>query len=194
MENIKAIAVYCGSKPGASPVYASAARELGKQIAERNIRLVFGGGRIGLMGEVADQVLGNGGEVTGVIPHFLNDLEVAHKDVTELITVSSMHERKQIMFSRSDAFVILPGGLGTLDECMEIITWKQLQVHSRPLVILDVEGYWQSLRVLFQDIVDGGFAHPKALELFTIVDRVDEVFTAIAAAPEPDPVVLESHL
>ena len=124
----------------------------------------------------------------------LNDLEVAHKDVTELITVSSMHERKQIMFSRSDAFVILPGGLGTLDECMEIITWKQLQVHSRPIVILDVEGYWQSLRVLFQDIVDGGFAHPKALELFTIVDRVDEVFTAIAAAPEPDPVVLESHL
>tara|TARA_B100000315_G_scaffold260868_1_gene326603 strand:- start:725 stop:1309 length:585 start_codon:yes stop_codon:yes gene_type:complete len=194
MENIKAIAVYCGSKPGASPIYAAAARELGRQMTEHNIRLVFGGGRIGLMGEVADQVLTNGGQVTGVIPHFLNDLEVAHNDVTELITVESMHERKHVMFSRSDAFVILPGGLGTLDECMEIITWKQLQVHSRPIIILDVEGYWKSLRVLFQDIVDGGFAHPKALEMFSIVENVDDVFTAIAAAPEPDPVVLESHL
>ncbi len=194
MDNIKAIAVYCGSKSGASPVYTATARELGVQLAERNIRLVFGGGRIGIMGEVANQVLENGGEVTGVIPHFLNDLEVAHNDVTELITVESMHERKHIMFNRSDAFVILPGGLGTLDECMEIITWKQLQVHSRPIVILDVGGYWKSLRVLFQDIVDGGFAHPKALELFSIVDSVDGIFEAISAAPEPDPVVLESHL
>jgi uncharacterized protein (TIGR00730 family) len=146
------------------------------------------------MGEVADQVLANGGKVTGVIPHFLNDLEVAHKEVTELIAVESMHERKHVMFSKSDAFVILPGGLGTLDECMEIITWKQLQVHTRPIVILDVDGYWKSLRVLFQDIVDGGFAHPKALDLFSIVESVDGIFEAITAAPEPDPIVLESHL
>ena len=194
MENIEAIAVYCGSKLGASPVYAATARELGTQLAERNIRLVFGGGRIGIMGEIADQVLANGGEVTGVIPHFLNDLEVAHNGVTELITVESMHKRKHIMFHRSDAFVVLPGGLGTLDECMEIITWKQLQVHSHPIVILDVEGYWKSLKFLFQDIVDGGFVHPKALKLFSIDDSVDGIFEAISAAPEPDPVVLESHL
>jgi uncharacterized protein (TIGR00730 family) len=194
MENIKSIAVYCGSKSGAKPAYAEAARELGAKMAERGIRLVFGGGRVGIMGEVADHVLAKGGEVTGVIPHFLEDLEVAHTQLTELISVESMHERKHIMFTKSDAFVILPGGLGTLDECMEIITWKQLQVHARPIVILDVDGYWQSLSVLFQDIVDGGFAHPKALELFSIVDSVDGVFDAIAAAPEPDPIVLESHL
>ena len=194
MENIKSIAVFCGSKVGHSTAYGEAARELGKQLAERGIRLVFGGGKVGIMGEVADQVLANGGKVTGVIPHFLNDLEVAHKEVTELIAVESMHERKHVMFSKSDAFVILPGGLGTLDECMEIITWKQLQVHTRPIVILDVDGYWKSLRVLFQDIVDGGFAHPKALDLFSIVASVDGIFEAITAAPEPDPIVLESNL
>lgn len=194
MEHIKAVAVYCGSKLGQSPAYAKAAKDLGAQFAERGIRLVFGGGRIGIMGEIADQVLAKGGQVTGVIPHFLNDLELAHKGVTELITVESMHERKHIMFSHANAFVILPGGLGTLDECMEIITWKQLQMHSCPIVILDVEGYWKSLKTLFQDTIDGGFAHPKILELFTIVDSVDAVFEAIAAAPEPDPIVLESHL
>ena len=194
MENIKSIAVYCGSKLGAKSTYATAARELGVQMAARGIRLVFGGGRIGMMGEVADQVLANGGRVTGVIPHFLDELEVAHKGVTELIAVESMHERKHIMFSRSDAFVILPGGLGTLDECMEIITWKQLQIHACPIIILDVDGYWQSLKELFKDIVEGGFAHPKALELFSIVDSVDGVFEAISSAPEPDPIVLESHL
>jgi uncharacterized protein (TIGR00730 family) len=194
MENIKSIAVYCGSKLGAKSTYATAARELGVQMAARGIRLVFGGGRIGMMGEVADQVLADGGRVTGVIPHFLDELEVAHKGVTELIAVESMHERKHIMFSRSDAFVILPGGLGTLDECMEIITWKQLQIHACPIIILDVDGYWQSLKALFKDIVEGGFAHPKALELFSIVDSVDGVFEAISSAPEPDPIVLESHL
>ena len=194
MENIKSMAVYCGSKLGESPAYAGAARELGVQMAERGIGLVYGGGRIGLMGEIADQVMAKGGEVVGVIPHFLNDLEVAHEGVTELVKVESMHERKHIMFSRSDAFVILPGGLGTLDECMEIITWKQLQVHARPIVILDADGYWKSLRTLFKDIVAGGFAHPKVMELFTIVDSVEGVFDAISAAPEPDPIVLESHL
>jgi len=194
MDNIKSIAVYCGSKLGANPAYAMAAREFGKQIAARGIRLVFGGGRIGMMGEIANQVLAEGGTVTGVIPHFLNNLEVAHKDVTEFIAVESMHERKHIMFTRSDAFVILPGGLGTLDECMEIITWKQLQIHTCPIIILDVNGYWRSLKTLFKDIINGGFAHPKALELFSIVDSVDGIFKAITGAPEPDPIVLKSHL
>jgi hypothetical protein len=194
MENIRAIAVYCGSKSGGSPAYAEAARDLGAQLANRGIRLVFGGGGIGLMGEIANQVLANGGKVTGVIPHFLNDLEVAHKGVSDLVTVESMHERKHVMFSKSDAFVILPGGLGTLDECLEILTWKQLQMHARPIVILDVGGYWKSLKALFDDIIEGGFAHPKVLDLFSVVDSVDGVFDAIAAAPEPDPIVLESHL
>ena len=194
MSDIKSVAVYCGSKLGAKRVYAEAARELGAQMAARGIRLVFGGGHIGLMGEVANQVLAAGGQVTGIIPHFLNDLEVGHKNVTELITVESMHERKHLMFTKSDAFVILPGGLGTLDECMEIITWKQLQIHTRPIVILDVDGYWRSLKKLFQDLVAGDFAYPKALELFSVVDNVDGVFDAIFAAAKPDPIVLESHL
>ena len=194
MKTINSIAVYCGSKLGEKSTYAMTARELGAQMAARGIRLVFGGGRIGIMGEVADQVLINGGMVTGVIPHFLNDLEVAHKGVTELIIVETMHERKHIMFTRSDAFVILPGGLGTLDECMEIITWKQLQLHACPIIILDVDGYWKSLKTLFNDIVVGGFAHPKALELVSIVNSVDDVFEAINLAPEPDPIVMESHL
>ena len=146
------------------------------------------------MGEVADQVLAGGGKVTGVIPQFLNDLEVAHRGVTELITVDSMHERKYLMYNKSDAYVILPGGLGTLDELMEILTWKQLQIHISPIIILDVDGYWGALRLLFQDIIDGGFAHPKALDLFSIVDSVDGVFDAIDASLSPDPIVLESHL
>ncbi|MBO31864.1 MAG: TIGR00730 family Rossman fold protein [Rhodospirillales bacterium] len=194
MKDINAIAVFCGSKAGASPAYEASARELGGAMAEKGIRLVFGGGRIGIMGFVADEVLSGGGEVTGVIPHFLHDLEVGHDGVTELIAVESMHERKNAMFMRSDAFVILPGGLGTLDECLEIITWKQLQLHAKPIVILDVDGYWKTLRTLIEGVIDGGFAHPKARDLFVIVSSVDEIFTAIANAPEPDREVLEDHL
>jgi uncharacterized protein (TIGR00730 family) len=194
MNDVSTIAVYCGSKLGAHPAFAKMAQELGQQIAERGIHLVFGGGRVGLMGEVANQALERGGMVTGVIPHFLDDLEVSHNGISELITVDSMHERKRIMYDKSDAFVIMPGGLGTLDECMEILTWKQLQLHSRPVIILDVDGYWEPLRILFESIIVGGFAHPKAFDLFTIVDSVDGVFKAITSAPDPDPIVLDSHL
>ena len=193
-KKITAIAVFCGSKSGEKKIYVETAKELGSQLANRGIRLVFGGGRIGLMGEVADQVIANGGEVTGVIPQFLSDLEVAHNGITDLITVDSMHERKKLMYSISDAFVILPGGLGTLDECMEILTWKQLQIHSSPIIILDVAGYWSTLKLLFQNIIDGGFAHPKALDLFHIVDSVEGIFNAIAESSIPDPIILESHL
>jgi len=194
VKNIETVTVYCGSRSGSSKAYKNAAKELGRQMAERGIHLVFGGGRIGLMGDVADQVLANGGTVTGIIPHFLHELEVAHQGVTELIVVESMHERKHLMFSKSDAFVILPGGLGTLEECLEILTWKQLQLHRSPIVILDVEGYWKTLRILFQDIVEGGFAHPKALDLFSIVSNVEAVFDSFEDPPDPDPVVIESHL
>ena len=193
-KKITTIAVFCGSKSGTKKIFVEAAQELGNQISKRGISLIFGGGRVGLMGEVADQVLAGGGKVTGVIPQFLNDLEVAHRGVTELITVDSMHERKYLMYNKSDAYVILPGGLGTLDELMEILTWKQLQIHISPIIILDVDGYWGALRLLFQDIIDGGFAHPKALDLFSIVDSVDGVFDAIDASLSPDPILLESHL
>ena len=194
MEKLDAIAVFCGSREGADPAYAQAAWQLGAEMAARGIGLVFGGGRIGLMGIIADAVLKGGGHVTGVIPEFLDQMEVSHNEVTELIKVGSMHARKNTMFSRADAFVILPGGLGTLDECMEIITWKQLRQHSKPIVVLDVGGYWRNLMALVDDVIDAGFAHPKARQLFTSVTSVDEVFSAINEAPEPDRIVLDSHL
>ncbi len=194
MEKLEAIAVFCGSREGADPAYAQAARQLGAKMAARGIGLVFGGGRIGLMGIIADAVLKGGGHVTGVIPEFLDRMEVSHDGVSELIKVASMHARKNTMFSRADAFVILPGGLGTLDECMEIITWKQLRQHSKPIVVLDVGGYWRNLMALVDDVIDAGFAHPKARQLFTSVTSVDDVFGAITEAPEPDQIVLDSHL
>ena len=122
---------------GADPVHEAAARRLGEQMAERGVTLVFGGGRIGLMGVVADAVLAGGGRAIGVIPEFLKDLEVGNDDVTEQIVTGSMHERKTRMFELSDGFVVLPGGLGTLDETLEIITWKQLRLHSKPVVIVN---------------------------------------------------------
>ncbi|MEE2760543.1 MAG: TIGR00730 family Rossman fold protein [Pseudomonadota bacterium] len=194
MKNMDAIAVFCGSREGVDPAYALAARQLGAEMVARGTGLIFGGGRIGLMGIIADAVMKGGGQVTGVIPEFLDDLEVGHDGITELVKVGSMHARKHTMFTRADAFVVLPGGLGTLDECMEIITWKQLRQHSKPIVVVDVAGYWKTLTALVEGVIDGGFAHPKARDLFTTVANVDEVFAAIANAPEPDRLVLDSHL
>ncbi|MDA0241351.1 MAG: TIGR00730 family Rossman fold protein, partial [Proteobacteria bacterium] len=133
MQNIRSIAVFCGSKAGANPAHSEAAARFGRILAAADIRLVYGGGRIGLMGIVADAVMEAGGAVTGVIPRFISEFEVAHQEISKLIEVESMHERKNKMFEVSDAFVILPGGLGTLDEAMEIITWKQLKLHSKPI-------------------------------------------------------------
>ena len=194
MEKLDAIAVFCGSREGSDPAYGAAARQLGTVMAARGIGLVFGGGRIGLMGIIADAMLAGGGHVTGVIPEFLDQLEVSHDGVSKLIKVGSMHARKNTMYALADAFVILPGGLGTLDECMEIITWKQLRQHSKPIVVLDVGGYWRGLMAFVDDAIVAGFAHPKARQLFTSVTSVDDVFAAIAEAPEPDKIVLDSHL
>ena len=179
MRQLESVTVYCGAKMGNNPAYASAARELGNQIAKRNLRLIYGGGKVGLMGEVANSVLSGGGEVTGIIPHFLNDMEVAHTGVTECITVDNMHERKFQMYKKSDAFIVLPGGFGTLDECMEILTWKQLGLHNRPIVILDIDGCWKSLKDLFMDLTTNGFANSDSTNLFSIENQVSSVFHAI---------------
>ena len=194
MQQVKSIAVFCGSKKGANASHTRAAERLGELLAENDIQLIYGGGRIGLMGFLADAVLAAGGRVTGVIPEFLLAHEVGHADVTELITVTSMHERKYRMFCDAEAFVSLPGGLGTLDETMEIITWKQLRLHDKPMVLADLDGRWSGLLALVDDVVAGGFAHPKVKELYTVVTRVDDVFDAISAAPEPSAEVLTSHL
>ncbi len=194
MKQIRAIGIFCGSRSGLDPAFAEAARALGAELAARGIKLVFGGGRIGLMGIVADAVLEGGGRAMGVIPGFLDELEVGHDGLSEMVEVGSMHERKARMFVASDAFVVLPGGLGTLDEAFEVITWKQLRLHEKPIVLLDVAGYWSGFSGLIEGAVAGGFAHPKVRDLFSIVASVEEIFPAIESAPEPSREILDSHL
>ncbi len=194
MTEISSLCVFCGSKKGADPAHEAAARRMGELMVERGVRLVFGGGRIGLMGVVAGAVLDGGGHATGVIPDFLKELEVGEDGVTEQIVTGSMHERKSRMFELSDGFVVLPGGLGTLDEALEIVTWKQLRLHSKPVVVVNTGGYWSVWEDLVQRIIEGGFAHPAVAELFTVVDGPDDVFPALEAAPEPKEEVLTSHL
>jgi len=194
MKTIRSICVFCGSKTGADPAHEETAKRLGALMAERGIGLVYGGGCIGLMGIIADAVAGGGGTVTGVIPEFLMKLDVGNSEVGELIVTDSMHSRKQRMFELSDAMVALPGGLGTLDETFEIITWKQLQQHTKPIVLINVSGYWDPFAALVEATIVGGFAHPKIRDLYTMVGDADAVFAALAAAPEPDVEVLTSHL
>jgi uncharacterized protein (TIGR00730 family) len=194
MKKISSLCVFCGSRKGDDPAHAAAARALGEEMAKRRIRLIYGGGRIGLMGIVAEAVSTGGGQVTGVIPDFLMHLEVGNTQAGELIITESMHTRKAKMFELSDAMIVMPGGLGTLDEAFEIITWKQLRQHDKPVVLVDINGYWKPFQDLVGSIVAGGFAHPKISELYTVVDNVDAVFPALANAPEPDPRVLTSHL
>lgn len=194
MAKIESVCVFCGSKFGNDPAWAHAADRLGILLAEAGIRLVYGGGRIGLMGAVAQSVMRAGGRVSGVIPDFMIKLEVADTGITDLVVVDSMHERKRRMFELADGFVVLPGGLGTLDETFEIVTWKQLRQHSKPIVVLNVNGYWSPFADLVRAIVAGGFAHPAVADLFTLVDAPEQVLPALRAAPAVDERVLTSHL
>jgi uncharacterized protein (TIGR00730 family) len=181
---IRTLCVFCGSSIRVDEAYRAAAVRLGEAIAKAGVTLVYGGGKIGLMGLLADSALTNGGRVVGVIPGFLRDLEVAHDGLTELRVVDSMHERKRVMFELADAFVVLPGGFGTLDEMIEIVTWRQLGLHDKPVLLLDVNGFWQPLRELIRAIVAAGFAHPDHASLLTRASSVDDVFAALRdAAP-----------
>ncbi len=145
MAAISSLCVYCASSPGSNQAITDATIELGTELAARGIRLVYGGGAVGLMGLIADTVLDNGGAVTGIIPTSLFPKEVGHRRVTELIEVDSMHTRKRMMFERSDAFIALPGGFGTLEEVTEMTTWAQIGIHSKPIGLLNVDGYWDPL-------------------------------------------------
>lgn len=194
MTSLTSLCVFCGSRIGSDPDHALQGKRLGQLLAERGVKLVYGGGGIGLMAEVANATIASGGRVTGIIPEFLRAYEVGVVDGAEEIVVEGMHERKAKMFEISDAFVVLPGGLGTLDESIEITTWKQLQQHNKPIVFVNTNGYWDPYFALIDRVVDGGFGHHKVKELFQVVDCVDEIFEAIAAAPEADAVVLTSHL
>jgi len=163
MADLKSICVYCGSNDGRLPEYKAAAERLGRDMAEANIRLVYGGGSVGLMGIMARSVLAHGGAVTGIIPQFLKDREVMLKEVSELIVTADMHERKRIMFERSDAFVALPGGIGTLEEVIEVMTWAQLDQHEKPILMVNINGFWDPLVDQFKRMTDDGFLHKEFL-------------------------------
>jgi uncharacterized protein (TIGR00730 family) len=184
MARVTSLCVYCGASAGTDPRHAEAAEELGKLLAARGITLVYGGGRVGLMGILADAALAAGGKVIGVIPTMLKTREIAHSGV-EMIAVDTMHARKQRMFELSDAFAILPGGLGTLDEAFEMITWKQLRMHDKPILLIDVAGYWKPFREMMRHVVEGGFARGEHETLITAVEHVADVPAALAALPDP---------
>lgn len=183
MTEIRSVCVYCGSSDRGPDSHREAARRLGTRLAEYGIRLVFGGGHIGLMGATADAALAAGGEVIGVIPDFLQDLELGHNGCTELIVTDSMHTRKQRMAELADGFAILPGGLGTLDETFEIITWKQLRLHDKPIVVLNVDDYWTPLCAMMTQLTGNGYMRAEHRGLFTLVDNVDAVIPALRAMP-----------
>ena len=185
MSNIRRLCVYCGSSGAVDRQYREAAIELGTRLAAAGIGLVYGGGRVGLMGLLADAALAGGGEVIGIIPSRLRDAELAHPGATELVVVESMHERKRLMAEKADAFAILPGGIGTLDEMFEILSWKQLGLHNRPILLADIGGYWVPLRALLDDIVTKGFARPEARELLLVVPTVAALMAALEVAAEP---------
>src|SRR5437667_3058892 len=182
MQRIRRVCVYCGSSGAVDDRYRDAADELGRSLAAASIGLVFGGGRIGLMGLVADAVLAGGGHVIGVIPAALRDRELAHSRVSELVIVDNMHERKRVMAERADAFAVLPGGIGTLDEMFEILTWRQLGLHDKPIFLVDVAGYWQPLRALLGHIVEQRFATSLVPRLLEIVPSVAALMTALGRA------------
>jgi uncharacterized protein (TIGR00730 family) len=172
VRHIERLCVYCGSSDGADPQYRAAAGELGAGLVARGIELVYGGGRNGLMGSVADAVLAAGGRVTGIIPVHLEHREVAHLGLSELIVVTDMHQRKRVMAERADAFAVLPGGVGTLDETIEILSWRQLGLHQKPIFIIDIAGYWSPLAALFDHIVGSRFAAPLVPGLVSFVPNV----------------------
>ncbi|GBQ86099.1 LOG family protein [Asaia krungthepensis] len=174
-----AAAVFCGSRHGSVPAFGEAAREMGAGLAERNIHLVYGGGAVGLMGVVADAALRKGGEVTGIIPTFLHDREVMNDKVTDLIVTESMHERKRLMFAKADAFLILPGGLGTFDELMEIMTWRQLSLHDKPIVIVNIANWAVHVVAALEAAIEQGLADPSARGLYQVVQSVPEALAVL---------------
>lgn len=182
---MKRICVFCGSSEGARPAYAEAARSLGAELVRRRLGLVYGGGSIGLMGILADSVLAQGGEVIGVIPGPLASRELAHAGLTEMRVVGSMHERKALMASLCDGFLALPGGLGTFEETLEVLTWAQLGIHRKPVGVLNVEGYWDGLQRLLAHAVREGFVRPEYAALLLFGGTPAELLDRLAAWRPP---------
>jgi uncharacterized protein (TIGR00730 family) len=172
--SVKRVAVYCGSAKGSDSAFMAEANRLGAAIAEAGLGLVYGGASVGLMGAVADAALAGGAEVIGVLPEILSGSEIAHRGLTRLEMVPTMHERKARMVKLADAFLMLPGGYGTLDEMMEIVTWKQLRLHAKPCILINTAGYWDGLLGFLDRAVEAGFLKPDNRELLEVVADADE--------------------
>lgn len=175
----KHICVYCGSRKGNYPKFPEIAKEAGREIARRDWGIVYGGGKVGIMGEIANAALTEGGDVVGVIPTHLKNREVAHKGLTDLHETQDMHTRKALMESLSDAFVVLPGGFGTLDEFFEILTWRQLGLHNKPIFIINIDGYFDGLVQFTQNAVKHDFIHKESLSLFHICEDLDSCLSQL---------------
>jgi uncharacterized protein (TIGR00730 family) len=181
---IKSVCLYCGSSSAVPAHFKTTAHDVSTALAKQGVDIVYGGGHVGLMGIVADAALKAGGKVTGIIPEHIRAKEVQHTNLTKLHVVPDMHTRKRMMVEQSDAFIILPGGLGTLDEAFEIITWKKLGLHDKPIVIFNQQGFWDPLLALINHLADTGFAQKNDLTLYTVATTIDEVFAALKKAPE----------
>jgi uncharacterized protein (TIGR00730 family) len=179
------ICVFCGSQYGADARFRAAAAQFGELAGAARLRLIYGGGHVGLMGAVADAAMAAGGEVIGLIPTRLLEREVGHRAITDLVVTRDMFERKQQMIDRADAFVILPGGLGTLDELLDVVTLRQLGYHGKPIVVVNLGGYWDPLIALVDRIIEQKFAAPSARTLYRIVEEVEDVLPALGVAQPP---------
>lgn len=179
----RSLCVFCGAQNAVDPVHLEVGKTFGEEIAKADLRMVFGGGDCGMMGAVANGTMDKGGEVIGVFPHHLRTHEAEHKGITETIIVGSMHERKKLMFDLSDMFAILPGGFGTMDEMFEILTWRQIGLHEKPVFIFNHLGYWDPLLVMMEHIIEQRFAKPINREFYQVVNTLDELMEAIQTTP-----------
>jgi uncharacterized protein (TIGR00730 family) len=176
---LSSVCVYCGSYDKVAQRYKSSAQLIGTELARRGSRLVYGGGHVGLMGIVADAVLAGGGQVIGIIPEHIRATEVQHHGLTELHVVPDMHTRKRMMVERADAFVVLPGGFGTLDEAFEVMTWKKLKLHNKPIILFNQDGYWNEMVALIEKTIREGFSQPSDRALYSVADSVESLFAIL---------------
>lgn len=176
----KSVTVYCSSSDTSPKEYFAAATELGKGLAERDISLVFGGGNVGLMGCIANTVMQNGGTVRGIIPRFLEEKEIAHFGITELLIVETMHERKMKLAEWADAFIVLPGGFGTLDELIEVITWRQLGHHNKPILLFNIGNFWDPLIQFFDTLATHNLVKPNHHKLYQVCNTVEDIYEVVS--------------
>ncbi len=185
MTQAQQICVYCSARDEVDPVYMMAARNLGKELVTHGKSLVYGGGSHGLMGAITDAVIEHGGHVTGIMPEHLRDVEKMHPGVQNLIIVDTMHQRKQRMAEMADAFIILPGGFGTMDEFFEILTWRQLKLHDKPIIVVNINGFWTHLLDLVQHMAAGKFISLIDLDNYTVVNTIEDVLPTLLKEPDP---------